>query len=91
MPTGLQVRDTSGNLRVDLTTRVTKYVSSLTLSGTAGAATFVPVAGINASEFFMVCDTSTAPPAGPFFRIENGGLRYSWAGGKPISVHFYRF
>lgn len=91
MPAGMIVRDPSGRIQVDLTTRVTKYVFSLTLPNTNGAETLVSLPALVPGEFFLVSDESTIYRTGPFFQIQSGSLRYSWRGNRSILVHFYRF
>lgn len=44
MPVGIQCFDTAGNLSVDITSRLARVVSSVSLSGAAGSVT-VPVPG----------------------------------------------
>ena len=89
MTVGLQVRDRQGRITVDITTRVTRFVQTLVLP--PSGETTVSVAGVDAENFFILCNRSTTYRLGPFFRIEAGGLRYSYFGLGNITVHFYRF
>lgn len=75
MKCGLQVFNSSGKATISLTSRITKYVGSITLSTANGSLT-VPIDSAQYSLWFVI----TSKPKGPSPTIKLNGNVISWTG-----------
>jgi hypothetical protein len=84
MPTGLQVWDESGNLRVDITSRLARFIGSVPIKGDAGQVFNAELQNGDAFWSFQqdfVFNFVNGDVSRPVFNYANGVISWSYTAG----------
>jgi hypothetical protein len=94
MPAGLQVWDAAGNLVVDITTRLSRFLGSVN-SGTSGGSISVPDLAQGTPFYFVIISGGAVPvgsfgPEVTFSGTNNTTMSWSFASGRtPLAATIY--